>query len=56
MTGRVFESMGGRLGLAEGWRHGPAAVQDHAYDPTELGAVVARLLDEAAEPSALLGV
>ena len=56
VTGRVFESMGGRLGLAEGWRHGPVEIQGHAYDPTELGPVVARLLDEAAEPSALLGV
>jgi NAD(P)-dependent dehydrogenase (short-subunit alcohol dehydrogenase family) len=24
VTGRVFEAMGGRLGVAEGWRHGPS--------------------------------
>jgi NAD(P)-dependent dehydrogenase (short-subunit alcohol dehydrogenase family) len=55
VTGRVFETMGGRLGVAEGWRHGPVHDQDHALDPDELGAIVAALLDLATAPTALLG-
>jgi len=55
VTGRVFEVMGGRLGLADGWRHGPAAQQDAAIDPGEVGAVVAQLLQAAPEPTPLLG-
>jgi len=55
VTGRVFEAMGGRLGLADGWRHGPQSDHDGAYDPDEVGAVVERLLAEAPEPTPLLG-
>jgi NAD(P)-dependent dehydrogenase (short-subunit alcohol dehydrogenase family) len=55
VTGRVFEVMGGSLGLADGWRHGPSVQRGEAFDPAELGAVVERLLGEAREPTALLG-
>src|SRR5262245_35045130 len=55
VTGRVFEVMGGRLGVAEGWRHGPVVQRDGAFDPAELGPVVADLLARAAEPTGLLG-
>jgi len=56
VTGRVFEASGGQLGVAELNRHGPRVLQDHAFDPTQLGPVVERLLKEAAEPTALLGI
>ncbi len=55
VTGRVFEVMGGRLGIADGWRHGPSVQHDGAFEPGEVGAAVARLLDEAPEPTPLLG-
>jgi len=55
VTGRVLEVMGGRLGVAEGWRHGPAVQQEGAFDPTNLGPLVDRLLAEAADPTPLLG-
>jgi NAD(P)-dependent dehydrogenase (short-subunit alcohol dehydrogenase family) len=55
VTGRIFEAMGGTLGVAEGFRHGPVLRQDHAYDPTKLGPIVEKLLAEAATPTALLG-
>src|SRR5262252_2685558 len=44
VTGRVFEVMGGRLGVAEGWRHGPTVQRDGPFDPGEIGAVVVKLL------------
>jgi NAD(P)-dependent dehydrogenase (short-subunit alcohol dehydrogenase family) len=55
VTARIFETMGGQLGIAEGYRHGPVVKQEGAFDPTRLGAVVRQLLAEAAEPTALLG-
>jgi hypothetical protein len=55
VTGRMLEVMGGRLGIAEGWHHGPAVQQDCAFDPAGLGPVVERLLAEAADPTPLLG-
>jgi len=55
VTGRVFEVMGGRLGIAEGWRHGPAVQHDCALEAAEVGPAVEKLLAEAAEPTGLLG-
>ena len=55
VTGRVFEVMGGRLGIAEGWRHGPVVQHDGAFEPGEVGAAVEKLLAQAAEPTGLLG-
>jgi len=55
VTGRVFEVMGGRLGVAEGWRHGPLLEHDGAFEPGEVGAAVEQLLAQAAEPTGLLG-
>jgi NAD(P)-dependent dehydrogenase (short-subunit alcohol dehydrogenase family) len=55
VTGRVFEVMGGRLGVADGWRHGPQSQRDGGFEPEEVGEVVARLLAEAPEPTPLLG-
>ena len=55
VTGRVFEVMGGRLGVAEGWRHGPVLQHDGAFEPGEVGAAVEKLLAQAAEPTGLLG-
>jgi NAD(P)-dependent dehydrogenase (short-subunit alcohol dehydrogenase family) len=52
VTGRVFEVMGGRLCLSEGWTRGPETERDRRWDPAELGPVVRDLLRKArpAEP------
>jgi NAD(P)-dependent dehydrogenase (short-subunit alcohol dehydrogenase family) len=55
VTGRVFEVMGGRIGIAEGWRHGPASEGAGGLDPAEVGTAVERLLAEATPPTPLLG-
>jgi NAD(P)-dependent dehydrogenase (short-subunit alcohol dehydrogenase family) len=55
VTARVFETMGGQLGVAEGYRHGPLLKQDGPFDPGALGPVVERLLADAAVPTPLLG-
>lgn len=50
VTGRVFELEGGKVALAEGWRHGAAVDKGARWAPAELGPVVAELL-AAATPS-----
>jgi NAD(P)-dependent dehydrogenase (short-subunit alcohol dehydrogenase family) len=51
VTGRVFEVAGGRLGVAEGWRHGPTQTHDGRWDPAALGPVVHDLLEKAEPPT-----
>jgi NAD(P)-dependent dehydrogenase (short-subunit alcohol dehydrogenase family) len=55
VTGRVFEVEGGKVGVAEGWRHGPFVERDRRWRPEELGAVVAELLAKAAQPEPVYG-
>ncbi|WP_328614842.1 SDR family oxidoreductase [Amycolatopsis sp. NBC_00355] len=55
VTGRVFEVDGGRVGLADGWRHGPQRDKGARWAPAELGPVVAELLAESAAPEPVYG-
>ncbi|MEV7096711.1 SDR family oxidoreductase [Amycolatopsis sp. NPDC051045] len=55
VTGRVFEVEGGKVSLAQGWRHGPAVDKGERWDPAELGAVVKELLERAPEPEPVYG-
>ncbi len=53
VTGRIFEVMGGRIGVANGWTRGPDANQEGRWDPAELGPVVEELVRQAAEPETI---
>ena len=55
VTGRVFEVEGGRIGVADGWQHGPTFDKGARFEPAEVGAVVADLLREAPEPAPVYG-
>lgn len=55
VTGRVFEVEGGRIGVADGWQHGPTFDKGTRFEPAEVGAVVADLLREAPEPAPVYG-
>ena len=55
VTGRVFEVEGGKVSLAQGWRHGPVVDKGARWDPAELGPVVADLLERAPEPEPVYG-
>lgn len=55
VTGRVFEVDGGRVALAQSWRHGPAVDKGARWEPGELGPVVARLIDRAPVPEPVYG-
>ncbi len=54
ITGRVFEVMGGRIGVIEGFHRGPFVQQDDRWDPAQLGAVVPDLVARAATPEPVM--
>ncbi|MGW3996788.1 SDR family oxidoreductase [Amycolatopsis sp. NPDC004772] len=55
VTGRVFEVEGGKVSLAQAWRHGPVVDKGKRWDPAELGPVVKDLLEQAPEPEPVYG-
>ncbi|TVT61323.1 SDR family oxidoreductase [Amycolatopsis rhizosphaerae] len=55
VTGRVFEVEGGKVSLAQGWRHGPPVDKGARWEPGELGPVVEKLIAGAAEPEPVYG-
>lgn len=55
VTGRVFEVEGGIIGVADGWHSGPRVDKGARWEPAEVGAAVARLIDEAPAPSPVYG-
>jgi NAD(P)-dependent dehydrogenase (short-subunit alcohol dehydrogenase family) len=48
VTGRVFEVVGGKVTVAEGWRRGPSFTGRGRLDPTTIGPQVMKLLTDAA--------
>jgi NAD(P)-dependent dehydrogenase (short-subunit alcohol dehydrogenase family) len=55
VTGRVFEVEGGKISVADGWRHGPEIDKGERWSPAELAPVVADLLAKAAPPEPVYG-
>ncbi|MFJ9349589.1 SDR family oxidoreductase [Streptomyces sp. NPDC101237] len=55
VTGRVFETEGGRITVMEGWRAGPTADGGARRTPAEAGETALDLLARAAVPGAVYG-
>ncbi|MEU1534347.1 SDR family oxidoreductase [Streptomyces fagopyri] len=55
VTGRVFETEGGRITVMEGWRPGPGADGGARRTPSEAGDTALRLLARAKAPGAVYG-
>lgn len=55
ITGRVFEVEGGKIGVADGWQHGPTADKGARWDPAEIGPAVRDLLAAAPSPAPVYG-
>jgi hypothetical protein len=51
----VFEFEGGRIGVADGWQHGPTFDKGARWEPGEVGAVVKDLLAEAPPAAPVYG-
>jgi NAD(P)-dependent dehydrogenase (short-subunit alcohol dehydrogenase family) len=47
ITGRVFNVVGGTIGVAEGWDYGPAVDKGARWDAAELGPVISELVASA---------
>jgi NAD(P)-dependent dehydrogenase (short-subunit alcohol dehydrogenase family) len=55
VTGCVFEIAGGELGVADGWRKGPAVDKGARFAADEIGAAVAGILAKAVPPQKVYG-
>jgi NAD(P)-dependent dehydrogenase (short-subunit alcohol dehydrogenase family) len=55
VTGRMFEVEGGKVGIADGWQHGPSRDKGARWEPEELTGVVEALLAEAPAPAPVYG-
>jgi NAD(P)-dependent dehydrogenase (short-subunit alcohol dehydrogenase family) len=55
VTGRVFETEGGRITVMEGWRTGPTAEKATRWSPAEAGRAALKLLGEAEVPGPVYG-
>ncbi|MEU2619218.1 SDR family oxidoreductase [Streptomyces sp. NPDC007157] len=55
VSGRVFETEGGRITVMEGWRAGPTAGKGARRSPAEAGETALKLLAEATAPGAVYG-
>ncbi|MFF3843851.1 SDR family oxidoreductase [Streptomyces sp. NPDC002328] len=55
VTGRVFETEGGRITVMEGWRPGPTADKGARWSPAEAGETARKLLAEAETPGKVYG-
>jgi NAD(P)-dependent dehydrogenase (short-subunit alcohol dehydrogenase family) len=55
VTGRTFEVEAGKIGIADGWQHGPTADRGDRWPVTEIGAAVDTLLAQAPEPAPVYG-
>lgn len=55
VTGRVFETEGGGISLADGWQHGPEVLRDRRWRPDEVGPAVRELIAKAPAPAPVYG-
>jgi hypothetical protein len=55
VTGRVFEVEGGKISIADGWRHGPELDKGDRWEPAEIGTAVRALLAKAPAPAPVYG-
>ena len=56
VTGLCFEMLGGKLSIADGWRHGAEHDKGARYEAGEFTALVAALRDSAPVPEPVYGM
>ncbi len=55
VTGRMFEVEGGKIGVADGWQHGPTVDKGARWDPADVGPAVRALIADAPPPAPVYG-
>ncbi|MCU1451872.1 MAG: dehydrogenase, short-chain alcohol dehydrogenase like [Acidimicrobiales bacterium] len=55
VTGRVFEVEGGKVSVADGWRHGTVIDNGARWDPADVGPAIRELLAHEPPPTPIYG-
>ena len=55
VTGKVFESQGGRISVGDGWRTGVTRDKGGQWQPEEIGVAMSQILAEAPAPQRVWG-
>jgi NAD(P)-dependent dehydrogenase (short-subunit alcohol dehydrogenase family) len=55
VTGRVFEVEGGKVSIADGWRHGQVIDNGARWEPADVGAAVRKLLVDVPDATPVYG-
>jgi len=55
VTGQVFEVEGGKVSVADGWRHGAQIDNGARWEPADVGIAVRKLLADAPPPTPVYG-
>ena len=55
VSGRMFETQGGEISVADGWQHGAVFDKGARFEPAEIGAIVTDLIREAPAPAPVYG-
>ena len=55
VTGRVFEIVGGRVNVCDGWQHGHVVDIGRRYDVSEVGAAVHESIAKTLSPAPVYG-
>ena len=55
VTGRMFEVEGGKIGVADGWQHGPTVDKGARWDPADIGPAVRALIADAPASAPVYG-
>lgn len=55
VTGKIIEAEGGRIALADGWRSTEGVSQNARWEPSQLGPVMALLLEQEKPPQKVWG-
>jgi len=55
VTGNVFESEGGKISVADGWRKGPEVDKGARWEPAEVGAAIDKILKQAVPAQKVYG-
>lgn len=55
LNGHCFESFGGKLSIADGWKTGPVKDKGQRYDVSEIGEVISGLIEITPKPQKVYG-
>ena len=55
VSGRVFEVKGGIIGTSDGYRDGPIVDKGGRWEPDEVGAAVAEVIEKSPVPQKVFG-